>query len=154
MRLGILALFLCGGGVALCQTAAPTHKTPVPANERQRSVHPQTECKNLHSSVPSFAPQDGVPPFKVPAWCGDYAMLDGSIPSHSTPPMPKMDLNLVPFEGKFLVDQGPYQPRSQAKVEPIPTEWSNAKFEAIPTVWPDLKVVPVASEDGRPIQSR
>jgi hypothetical protein len=55
--------------------------------------------------------------------------------------------------GTMLVarNQQPNPQPSNAKVEPIPTQWPNAKVEPIPTQWPDFKLLPITIKSISPV---
>ncbi len=146
MRLAILALFLCAGPMAICQSTAPA-----PANsekQKQPVAQPWMDFGKLPphwltKPMPVQSDQDVSRGWNDP-------QRDWKI--NPLQPLPQSGEQF----GKMLIAQkdgpDPQLPLSSwpnAKVEPIPTQWPNAIVEAIPTQWPNFKLLPIKS--GSPV---
>lgn len=159
MRSAFLALILCAGVVATCQSLAPAPKTDQRVIEDSQGIQSRANCKNAMPdiSVLGFAPLKEEPRFTAPAiWHMNSAQAASKFPF----PLSPSNLRVQPYtllaqnEGPNSY-QMPFRQWPNAKVEPIPTRWPNAKFEPIPTEWPSLRTVPVTSQSRtqKPIQA-
>jgi hypothetical protein len=126
MRSTFLALFLCAGVAAMCQSGPPAQWSLNHAPSAPRNIF-QAPFPSLES--PADSKTAGPPPFSNSAAHSYTLFAQNGVPG----PFP------MPFR------EGPY-----AKAEPIPTRWPDAKFEPIPTQWPGLKMLLIASQPGSP----
>jgi hypothetical protein len=142
MRLAILALFICAGPTAICQSTPPA-----PVNSEKPQGLPITQPWADFNKLPPtwlstpntpIQPDSGV----SPAW--NKRQRDWKI----NPQQP-----LSGIGGKTLMAQNdhPNPQLPNAKVEPIPTRWPNAIVEPIPTQWPDSKLLPIATKSDAPV---
>jgi hypothetical protein len=142
MRLAILALFMCAGSVAICQSTPPVRVSP--QIQGQPAISPRTGVTKLppNWSVTSRMPVPSDPNISQ-VW---------NNPRREWKINPKQPLSGIGW-GTMLVARNE-QPNPQppnAKVEPIPTQWPNAKVEPIPTQWPDFKLAPITIESISPV---
>jgi hypothetical protein len=65
---------------------------------------------------------------------------------------PKQPLSGIGWRTMLVArNERPNPQPSNAKVEPIPTQWPNAKVEPIPTQWPDFKLLPITTKSIAPV---
>jgi len=148
MRLSMLALFLCAGTTALCQSSAQAPwSTDKPGQKMQQGW-------NLTSDVPlkSFTLPKGLDNEATPR-LPQNAQIDPKMVLH-----PKSSLSL---QGPgTLVAQNQY-PNLQllpiqsptSPVKTIPTQWPNVKLQSIPTQWPGLQISPIQSGTFQTVQA-
>jgi hypothetical protein len=142
MRLTFLALFLCSGVTALCQSTAPAPAKPEKSVENPSNNQTLSDNMKLSRelSIPSFAPVTEKHRFNLPTtWSWDNAQ---SSPKKISP-SPFLNSEIV-----TLHIDGAQWPN--LKREPIPTQWSNLTVQQIPTDWPNLKMVLIASQLNPP----
>jgi hypothetical protein len=162
MRLSMLALFLCAGTTALCQSGA---QAPWSTDEPGQKLQPGSDFTkppqrwNLTSDVPLKS-------FTLPKGLDNEATArlpqDGRIPDAQIDPKmilhPKSSLSL---QGPgTLVAQNQY-PNLQllpiqspaSPVKTIPVEWPKLKLQSIPTQWPGLQSSPVQGGKLQTVQA-
>jgi hypothetical protein len=145
MRLGILALFLCAGATAFCQSAAPAAVNPDELGRIQAAfTQPAWGINKLPLGVhiPNAAPPRVlIRPMAGAAQHWNDAQIDPRMIVHPPP----SSLGAQPAGS--LVAQNLYP---NLRFQPV--EWPYLKFQRIPTVWPNLKIGPAAS--GTPAPAR
>jgi hypothetical protein len=142
MQLAILALFMCAGSVAICQSTPPDQVNP--QIQGQPAVSPRT-------GVTKLPPNWNVTP-TMPVPSDPNISQVWNNPRREWKINPKQPLSGIGW-GTMLVarNEQPNRQPPNAKVEPIPTQWPNAKVEAIPTQWPDFKLLPITIESISPV---
>jgi hypothetical protein len=130
MRLAILALLICPGATAICQSTANIPAKP-DASFASLFSNPASRVSSLQSAIPNLALLNTEGQLNLPKNWHWNAALTGTQMMY--PPQ-----QAIPLQGPI------------AKLEPIPTEWPNLKVEEIPTDWPNLKVVRVSPPDHPP----
>ena len=130
MRLTILALFLCAGTPAFCQSAvqAPESDTQVQkAGVPQPWTNLNKRPADWFSTGAAPAPAD-IAPHTSFTWQWNAAAADRKaiFPSPWPALVAKNELPGLPF-----------------RFEQIPTHWPNAKMEPIPTQYSGLAMVPI-----------
>jgi hypothetical protein len=141
MRLAILALFMCAGPMAICQSTPPP-----PANSEkpqgQPVIQPWADFSKLPPnwlSTPTTPIQSD--PGVSPGW--NNRQRDWRI-------NPQQPLSGSGWRALIVQNDHPNPQLPNANVEPIPTQWPNAIVEAIPTQWPHSKLLPIAPSPTRP----
>lgn len=150
MRVTFLALLFATSTAAICQSAAPTSKTPDTLGEKLLGSSASTGCKTASadlSTLSSATPKAGDRSGTHRKWRGDLAQVNSSFSA----PLPFSNFKVQPCtllaqnEGlDSYQKQVPHRP--DAKHKPIPTQWPDAGVKPIPTRWPNAKVVPVSGE--------
>jgi hypothetical protein len=140
MRLAILTLFMCAGSVAICQSTPPARVNP--QVQGQPAISPRTGATKL-------PPKWSVTPMPVPV--PNVAGVRNN-PRREWKINPKQPLSGIGWRTMLVArNERPNPQPSNAKVEPIPTQWPNAKVEPIPTQWPDFKLLPITTKSIAPV---
>jgi hypothetical protein len=138
MRLAILALFMCAGSVAICQSTPPARVNP--QIQGQPAISPRTGVTKLWSVTPAMpVPSD---PNNSQVW---------NNPQREWKINTKQPLSGIGWGTMLVARNEQPHPQPNARVEPIPTQWPNAKVEPIPTQWPDFKLLPITIKSISPV---
>ena len=142
MRLAILALFMCAGSVAICQSTPAAQVNP--RIQDQPAISPRTGVTKL---PPNWSVTPAMP---VPSDPNISQVWNN--PQREWKINPKQPLSSI-GGGTLLVAryEQPHPQSPTARVEPIPTQWPNAKVEPIPTQWPDFNLLPITIESISPV---
>ncbi len=160
MRLLTLALFLCAGSAAFCQSTTPAPAKPHSSNPDKlwqlppEFAQPQMEFGKLPHNWDSFTvmPRTEIV-ISNPARVLPDARIDRNIIVHPPqasigvqPPGKLVAQNLYPNLRLLPIDW------PKAKVEQIPTDWPRYKLESIPTEFGGAEMLPV--HKGKPVRVR
>jgi hypothetical protein len=141
MRLAILALFICAGPMAICQSTPP-----VPANSEKPQGPPVTQPRaDFNQPPPNWLSTPNAPIQSDSGVSPDWnkRQRDWKI-------NPQQPLSGIGWKTLMTQNDHPNPQLPNLKVEPIPTRWPNAIVEAIPTQWPDSKLLPIQPSPTRP----
>jgi hypothetical protein len=145
MRLAILALLMCAGSVAICQSSPPVRVSP--QIQGQPGISPQTGVTKL---PPNWSVTPTMP---VPSDPNISQLWNN--PRREWKINPKQPLSGIGWGEMLVARNGQPNPQPpNAKVEPIPTQWPNAKVEPIPTQWPDFKLLPITIKSISPMMPK
>lgn len=148
MRSSLLALFLCAGATAFCQSGTPAQPNPYKMKPtlppftqpwKDFSKLPQVWQMNRNAPLNLFTLQSQLPSRQL-----NDARIDPKIilhPPHSSlgmqPPGINMAQNEFPGLKLLPIDT------TGANLQPIPGVWPNAELKAIPTLWPKGEILSI-----------
>jgi hypothetical protein len=153
MRISILALFLCLGTMAFCQSIPSCSLSSDKPSKGSSPAPPSASFDPLQpnwqigiAGLEKIQPRLNKNFSKNFTGQWDKAQIDPEMRFHLQLPSiaelsatPLLALNHS-FPPKL------FNPWPTGKAEPIPTQWPNAKTEQIPTRWPNLKMLPTVTQ--------